>query len=182
MKKIILTSTGFDNENIKNKFISLLDKNINDVRILFVITAANNPDAIRILSNCLDDLTNCGIPDENITVYDMHKLISQNKINDYDAIYVCGGSTKYLTERIKELNIKPVIDKFIEKGGIYIGVSAGSICASGSYKNGLNFIKNKLDVHCTKGSQNGLVKTNENIYLTDNQALYISDNDLIIFE
>ena len=182
MKKIILTSTGFDNENIKNKFISLLNVSVKDAKILFIITAANNPDAVRILSGCLDDLTNCGILDENITVYDMHKLISQDEINNYDAIYVCGGSTNYLVERISELNIKPVIDKFIENGGIYIGVSAGSVCASGSYTNGLGFIKNKLDVHCDKGSSNGLVKTNDDLYLTDNQAIYINDNELIIFE
>ena len=31
MKKILLTSTGFDNDNIKNKFLSLLNKDINDV-------------------------------------------------------------------------------------------------------------------------------------------------------
>ncbi len=182
MKKIILTSTGFDNENIKNKFINLLNVNVKDAKILFIITAANDPDAVRILSGCLDDLTSCGIIDENITVYDMHKLISQDEINKYDAIYVCGGSTKYLVERISELKIKPVIDKFIEKGGIYIGVSAGSVCTSGTYKEGLRFIKNKLDVHCDKGSSNGLVNTNEDLYLTDNQAIYINDNGLIIFE
>ena len=182
MKKIILTSTGFDNENIKNKFIESLDKDVKNVKVLFVITAANDPDAVRILSGCLDDLTSCGILDENITVYDMHKLISQDKINSYDVIYVCGGSTSYLVERISELNIKPVIDKFIEKGGIYVGVSAGSVCASGTYKDGLRLIKNKLDVHCEKGSSNGLVNTNQDLYLTDNQAIYINDNDIIIFE
>ena len=182
MRKILLTSTGFDNENIKNKFINLLNVNVKDAKILFIITAANNPDAVRVLSGCLDDLTSCGILDENITVYDMHKLISQDEINNYDAIYVCGGSTEYLVERISELNIKSVIDKFIEKGGIYIGVSAGSVCASGEYEDGLGFIKNKLDVHCDKGSANGLVNTNEDLYLTDNQAIYIDDNDLIIFE
>lgn len=182
MKKIILTSTGFDNEKIKNKFINLLNVSVKDAKILFIITAANDPDAVRILSGCLDDLTSCGIPDENITIYDMHKLISEEEINNYDAIYVCGGSTEYLVERISELNIKPVIDKFIEKGGIYIGVSAGSVCASGTYKDGFGFIKNKLDVHCDKGSPNGLVNTDEDLYLTDNQALYINDSDLIIFE
>ncbi len=182
MKKIILTSTGFDNENIKNKFLHLLNVRVEDARILFIITAANDPDAVRVLSGCLEDLTGCGILDKNITVYDMHKLISQEQMNSYDAIYVCGGSTEYLVERIHELNIKPMIDQFIENGGIYIGVSAGSVCASGTYKDGLCLIENPLDVHCDVGSPNGLVKTNNDLYLTDNQALYISDNDIMIFE
>lgn len=140
MKKILLTSTGFDNKNIMNKFKSLLNVDVKIAKVLFIITAANDPDSIRILSGCLDDLTKCGITDNNITVYDMHKLISQEEINKYDAIYVCGGSTEYLVERIKELNIKTVIDNYLDNGGIYIGVSAGSVCASGSY-NGLGFIK-----------------------------------------
>lgn len=43
MKKIILTSTGFDNENIMNKFIELLNVDVKNAKILFIITAANDP-------------------------------------------------------------------------------------------------------------------------------------------
>lgn len=182
MKKIILTSTGFDNENIMNKFIELLNVDVKDAKILFIITAANDPDAVRILSGCLDDLTKCGITDNNITVYDMYKLISQEEINKYDAIYVCGGSTKYLVDRISELNIKPIINKYIENSGIYIGVSAGSVCASGNYKDGLSFIENRLDVHCEKGTPNGVIDYTDDIYLTNNQAIFINDVEKIIFE
>lgn len=182
MKKILLTSTGFDNDNIMNKFIDLLNVDVKDAKVLFIITAANDPDSVRILSGCLDDLTKCGITDNNITVYDMHKLISEEEINKYDAIYVCGGSTKYLVDRISELNIKPVIDKYIENGGIYIGVSAGSVCASGKYKDGLGFIENRLDVHCDNGTSNGIINSNDDIYLTNNQAIFIDDNERIIFE
>ena len=104
MKKILLTSTGFDNENIMNKFIELLDVDVKDAKVLFIITAANDPDAVRILSGCLDDLTKCGIKDKNIKIYDMHKLISQEELNNYNAVYVCGGSTEYLVERIDKVD------------------------------------------------------------------------------
>ena len=182
MKKILLTSTGFDNENIKNKFIELLDADIKNVKVLFIITAANDPDAVRVLSGCLDDLTKCGITDENIKVYDMHKPISQYKINQYNAVYVCGGSTKYLVERMDEIGFKATIDEYISQGGVYVGVSAGSVCASGKYQNGLGFIENRLDVHCDKGTSNGIITSNDDIYLTNNQAIYISDIEKIIFE
>lgn len=182
MKKILLTSTGFDNENIKNKFIELLNTDIKNVKVLFIITAANDPSAVRILSGCLDDLTKCGITDENIKVYDMHKPLSQEDINQYNAIYVCGGSTKYLVERIDEINFKSTIDKYINQGGIYVGVSAGSVCASGKYQKGLGFIGNILNVHCDKGTKNGVITSNDDLYLTDNQAIYISDSEKIIFE
>lgn len=182
MKKILLTSTGFENDNIKNKFLELLNCDVAKAKVLFIITAANDPDAVRILSKCLDDLTNCDIPDENITIYDMHKLLTQDEINKYDAIYVCGGSTKCLVDRISELNFKSVIDKYIENGGIYIGVSAGSVATSGNYKNGLCFIENNLDVHCKSGTENGVITNNNDILLTDNQAIFIDGNESIIFE
>lgn len=182
MKKILLTSTGFENVNIKNKFLELLNCDIKDAKVLFIITAANDPEAVRILSKCLDDLTICDIPDENITIYDMHKLLPQDEINKYNAIYVCGGSTQYLVDRISELNFKPVIDKYIENGGIYVGVSAGSVAASGEYENGLDLIKNIVDVHCDKGSNNGIIKNEDMISLTDNQAIYINEDEIVIFE
>lgn len=182
MKKILLTSTGFNNKNIENKFIELLNKKVEDSKILFIITAANDPGAVRILSSCLDDLTNCGICDENIIVCDMHKKMGYNDIKNYDAIYVCGGSTKYLVDRIDELNFKDTIDEYIKNGGIYIGVSAGSVAASGKYIKGLNLIDNILDVHCEVGSQNGTINYPDEIKLTDNQAIYINDKEKIIFE
>lgn len=182
MKKILLTSTGFTNINIRNKFIELLDKDVKDTKVLFIITAANDPDAVRILSACLDDLTDCGIPDKNITIYDMHKLISNEQLDKYDAIYVCGGSTKHLVERCNELNFKPILHQFIERGGIYVGVSAGSVACSGEYEDGLSLIKNKLDVHSNNGTLNGIINSEDNIYLTDNQAIYINDCESIIFE
>lgn len=182
MKKILLTSTGFENDNIKNKFLELLNCDVTKAKVLFIITAANDPDAVRILSKCLDDLTNCDISDENITVYDMHKLLTQDEINKYNAIYVCGGSTKYLVDRISELDFKSSIDNYIENGGIYIGVSAGSVAASGNYQNGLCLIENHLDVHCESGTENGIINTNNDILLTDNQAIFIDENESIIFE
>ncbi len=182
MKKILLTSTGLENENIKNKFLELLNCDAKKAKVLFIITAANDPDSVRVLSYCLDDLTNCGILDKNITIYDMHKLLTQDEINKYNAIYVCGGSPEYLVDRISELNFKPIIDKYIENGGIYIGVSAGSIVASGNYNNGLCFIENNLDVHCEVETENGIINTNKDIFLTDSQAILIDGNKIIIFD
>ena len=43
----------------------------------------------------------------------MHKPLSQDEINQYNAIYVCGGSTKYLVERMDEIKFKTTIDEYI---------------------------------------------------------------------
>jgi len=182
MKKILLTSTGFDNKNIEKKFLELLNKNPEDAKVLFIITAAIDPDAVRILSGCLDDLTNCGIKDENIKVYDMHKSMTIEELNAFDAIYVCGGSTKHLVARMEEINFRSVVNEYINNGGIYIGVSAGSVCASGKYPNGLGFIKNVLDVHCDVGSELGKIDNDNEINLDDNQAIFIDEDGAVIFQ
>ena len=182
MRKILLTSTGFENRSIENKFLELLNKKVDEAKVLFIIAAAIDPDAIRMLSGCLDDLTNCGIKDENIAIYDLHKAMSDEELNEFDAIYVCGGSTKHLVSRMEEIDFKKSVEKYLENGGIYIGVSAGSVCASGKYENGLDFIKNVLDVHCDVGTDNGRIVSDEKICLTNNQAIFIDDNNMTIFE
>lgn len=71
---------------------------------------------------------------------------------------------------------------YIANGGVYVGVSAGSTCGCGRYKTGLDFLDNELEVHCEKGSNNGLITNNNKIYLTNNQAIFIDDNSMTIFE
>lgn len=179
MKKILLTSAGFENKVIENKFMELVGKDAKDIKVLFITTAAVEPDAIMVLPKCLEDLLNCKIPMENITVYDMHKLIG---ISKYDAIYVCGGSTAYLVDRIDEIGFKKVVDEYILNGGIYIGVSAGSVATCGKYKNSLNFIDNIINVHCDTGTKCGKITTDDNIYLTNSQAILITDDGASIIE
>ena len=181
MKKLLLTSTGLENPNIKKKFLELLNNKPNQVKALFIPTAAIDIDAISVLPKCAEDLLNCGILKKNITVYDMHKKITQEEINQYDCVYVCGGKTSYLAKRMTEINWKQTIESYLENGGIYLGVSAGSKVA-GIYPNGLELIKNKIDVHCKKGNPNGLVESEKQINLTDNQAILQTDNEIIIFE
>ena len=182
MKKILLTSTGFENKNIENKFLELLNKDSKQAKILFIITAAIDPEAVRILAKCLDDLTNCGVVDENITIYDLYKTMAEEELNKFDAIYVCGGSTKHLVSRMEEVDFKNLVEKYLDNGGIYIGVSAGSVCASGKYLNGLDFIKNVVDVHCDEGTEVGKIENDDKICLTNEQAIYINDDGAFIIE
>ena len=66
---------------------------------------------------------------------------------DDDKIIHVDGSINPLRD-IQTINLELIladlesIDKYIENGGIYIGVSAGSLCTGGKYKEGLRFIEN----------------------------------------
>ena len=48
-------------------------------------------------------------------------------IDGVDIVLVAGGNTFYLMEKLKKSGADKVIKEFIEKGGMYIGSSAGSI-------------------------------------------------------
>lgn len=48
-------------------------------------------------------------------------------IDGADIVLVAGGNTFYLMEKLKKSRADKVIKEFIEKGGMYIGSSAGSI-------------------------------------------------------
>jgi len=182
MKKILLTSAGFENKVIQNKFMELMNKKVEEIKALFIVTAAIHPDAIMVLPKCLEDLLHCGILMKNITVYDMHKCMKLEELKMYDVVYVCGGSTSYLVNRMNEVGFKSVVQQYVLNGGIYIGVSAGSVAASGNYSNGLGFIKNQLDVHCDKGSNKGIIETEDIISLTNQQAIFVTDDCTMIIE
>lgn len=184
-RRILLTSTGFTNKNIEKIFIDNIHKPLSDVKVIFVPTAANDPESKSIVPECYKDLTNAGIPDKNIMWYDLDRQMNLSEIMAYDAIYFCGGSEKYLIKRINQINFEPILISAINNGIFFIGVSAGSMIVSDSVKNGLGIIKNKLEPHCEKNiALNGNINLNDNtqIRLSDNQALWIYGDRSIIVE
>ena len=73
MRKILLTSAGFETKNIMEVFHSLFDKESTNLKALFIPTAANDADAIAVLPKCMNDLLNAGILEDNIAVFDLHR-------------------------------------------------------------------------------------------------------------
>ncbi|MDE7193909.1 MAG: Type 1 glutamine amidotransferase-like domain-containing protein [Oscillospiraceae bacterium] len=148
--RVMLTSCGLETEGIKNKFTGWLGNEVSGIKALFIPTAANSPDAVRVLPKCLNDLLKCGISSDNITVYDLHKPMSAEELCKYDVVYLCGGSPEYLLGRINEAGFGSLLKSFTEQNGIVIGVSAGSIVFAGNMPDNLGLVKCTLDVHCGK--------------------------------
>ena len=63
------------------------------------------------------------------------------KLRCYDAIYFCGGSPEYLMKRIRRVRLAAPLRQFTEEGGVYVGVSAGSIIAASNMRSGLQLVK-----------------------------------------
>lgn len=183
---VILTSCGLETKRIEKSFTDMLLKSPSETKAIFIPTAANSPDAIDILPKCLNDFVKCGIRRDNIFIYDLHDAIESNIINNYDVIYLCGGSPDYLLRRINENNFRKQLLEFIALDKIVIGVSAGSMIFSNDMPNNLGLLKCGLDVHCNdeiREKPGRYIKDRqERIKLGNTQAIFFEGDDIIVFE
>lgn len=175
--RVLLTSAGLETQKIKECFMDMAGKDMSLVKALFIPTAAINADAIEVLPKCMSDLLKCGILNKNITVYDLHAGMSTEDLQQYDVVYICGGETYYLLERINETGFNKSLMEYIQKDGLVIGVSAGSLIFANNIPNNLGLIDTKLDVHFVEGENLGKVAypLKDNIRLTNTAALVIRD-------
>ncbi|MCM1146121.1 MAG: Type 1 glutamine amidotransferase-like domain-containing protein, partial [Lachnoclostridium sp.] len=168
---------GLETEEIKECFVNMADKDMSFVKALFIPTAAIDAGAIEVLPKCMNDLLKCGILDKNITVWDLHDGMEFEKLKEYDVVYLCGGNTDYLLERINATGFHKSLMEYINGNGLVIGVSAGSLIFSNNLENNLGLIDTKLDVHCITGEKRGRLAypLKNNVKLTNTCALVIRD-------
>lgn len=173
--RVLLTSAGLETEAIQEYFTKMVQKDMASVKALFIPVAAVNPDAVAVLPKCMNDLLKCGIPNDNITVYDLHCGMDSDELQQYDIVYICGGETRYLLRRINETGFGKSLLEYIHADGVVLGVSAGSLIFANNIPDNLGLIDAKLDVHCTDGDLPGKVSCppKDNIRLTNTCALAI---------
>lgn len=195
--KLLLTSAGFQNPAIGKKFLSLLDKPVENVKILFIPTASRISEELFYVEKSKEELVKLGINISNITIFDINKVPSVNETLENDVMYVCGGNTYYLSYKMKETGYETSLKKFVKSGKLYVGVSAGSILAGPDIGisrddndigltdfSGLKFTKIVPIVHYTKGDKRLELsnKKFQSVALTDDQALLIIDGDQTLIE
>lgn len=175
--RVLLTSAGLETEEIKECFVNMAGKDMSQVRALFIPTAAVNADAIEVLPKCMNDLLKCGILDKHIKVYDLHVGMEIEELQQYDVVYLCGGNTQYLLERINDTGFHMSLMEYINANGLVIGVSAGSLIFSNNLSDNLGLIDTKLDVHCATGEKRGKLAypLKNHVRLTNTCALLIRD-------
>lgn len=184
MRKILLTSAGFENGNIGRQFINLIQGDIKQAKVLFVPTAANTAEAKKMVPKCKEEILWNGIVLDNIVTYDLDHFIDSKLLLRYDAIYFTSGNTQYLMDRINEIHMADEIRKAVNDGLVYVGVSAGSIIATASIESSLDFIPNTIDVHCTENiSVPGAVHdASQHLNISDNQAIFVYGNVIEVIE
>ena len=173
--KVMLTSCGLETETIKDRFLRMLDKSPADVNALFIPTAAIDADAIGVLPKCMNDLLSCGIPKEKIRVFDLHKNMPSDELKAFDVVYLCGGNTEYLLNRINDTGFRDSLLSYIKNDGFVIGVSAGSLIFANNLSDNLGLLDTKLNVHCEKSSTVGHISfpLKEKVQLSNTAAMVI---------
>lgn len=120
--KLLLTSAGFLNKEVSDTFLRLLKKPTGQIHAIFIPTASRTEDELKYVEESRQELVDLGI--NNITTLNLDRKVTAEEINSADVIYVCGGNTFYLLQKIRESGLDQLLPSY---SGLYIGVSAGSI-------------------------------------------------------
>ena len=134
-KKLLLTSAGITNEQIRKALVDLLGKPINQSTASFVPTAIYPyyvyPNVSNYAWRSLQSLGNLGW--KKFGVLELTALPSLNKdiwlpeVEAADAIIVGQGNGFYLSFWMQKSGLFDILPELLEKGKTYVGISAGSM-------------------------------------------------------
>ena len=198
MKKLFLTSAGLPPET-SEEFLRLLNKEPKDTKFCFIPTAADPEKDKWFVEKDRKRLSELGFKITEVDLKQENENSLNKKLEKFDVVYVEGGNTFYLLKFVRKSGFDKAIEKFLDRGGIYVGVSAGTIItglnieSAGGWKHddnkivnlkdltGLKLVpfvvsvhidENKLDVvkKCAKAVDYPVVA------ITDKQAILVKDN------
>ena len=126
MKTMLLTSAGM---NVKEEILKILPKPPKELKLTHITTASideKNKDYFHKETQIMKEL---GFQVTEADISGMTEGKVRKLLKDTNIIYIQGGNTYYLLKSIKESGFDKVVKELLEKGVIYIGVSAGSYVA-----------------------------------------------------
>ncbi|HBL39673.1 TPA: hypothetical protein DDZ10_03320 [Candidatus Uhrbacteria bacterium] len=122
--RLFLTSAGMRMKHEIETFASELGK---PVRCLYVTTASNPELDQTYVIRDRSVMENLGWEVEEIDLAGMSDEAIESALVRCNVVYVQGGNTFYLMKWIRESGFDRALRPWLERGGLYIGVSAGSI-------------------------------------------------------
>lgn len=123
MKKLYLTSLGID------AMSNILPKPPTQMKVAFIPTAADPYTDKWFMEADIKKLNDMRFQLTLVDLKDKDEDQLRKSLQPMDMVYVCGGNSFYLLEKIYESGFDKVIKEFIEKGVIYAGASAGAVVA-----------------------------------------------------
>ena len=125
MSRYIFASLGVRNDNIREKLRGKLDTS---KRVLIIPCAASNEELTAKVEK--EALCKAGFEQSKIYAFDTTKPNMYSGLF-FDYIYVPGGNQYKLLSEIRAYEIdKKIIMPCLEKGAVYVGISAGAYVAA----------------------------------------------------
>lgn len=125
--KLLLTSAGWwKNPKIGKEFLKLVGKKPSEIRIFLVITPIKYLKRNKYILRQFRQFKGINIPEQNITFFQLDRKVKQDDLKNIDVIFVFGGNTFDYLDRIKKTGLNKIIKAFVKRGGVYLGLSAGS--------------------------------------------------------
>ena len=122
--KLFLTSVA---ANVLGKIVPYLPKSPRELSVVFIPTAANPYKSKEWMEDDRKKLAELGF---NISDFDLNGK-KENEVRQVlsraNIVFVSGGNTFYLLEKVRQSGFEKVVKDLINKGLIYIGSSAGSV-------------------------------------------------------
>ena len=197
-KCVFLTSDGLS-DRMQELFFKRMGKARELIKVIVVPTAGICSDGAReSFAICLHELMKMGIQYENIMVYNLELLLSKGyartyssyisripmiarlltaeELKTFDAIIVSGGEGSVLCTEMNRTGLVSELGQAVKEGLVYVGISAGSMFAAGTFENGLHLIENPIIPHWDGEPMLDFPDDNRDIHLKDGQAVYIHDD------
>jgi len=126
--KLFLTSAGLVPETTE-PFLKLLNKKPERTKLCFIITASHPEENKQYVEKDRERLEELGFKVTEMDLKEENENSLTDKLKDFDVVLVEGGNTFYLLKYVKESGFDKVIKTFLDRGGIYVGISAGTYIA-----------------------------------------------------
>lgn len=128
--KLLLTSNGLANPSIVRALNELTGKEPEDTKIIFIPTASFYvAEEKSWFVNVLQQIVENGYQLDIVGLGELPKERIKQRLEDSDVIFVCGGSTPFLSYWFQRVGLFDELPDLLDTR-VYVGQSAGGILAS----------------------------------------------------
>jgi peptidase E len=198
--KLLLTSAGLTTDKLQETLRGLLTKPTQKNKVLILELNWGDENYPKYLEETKQLLISTGFLPENLAMFDLSQD-NPPDISQVDVLMIYAGNHFHYMKRIRETGLETDIRDFIERDGVYIGVSGGSVMMSPDMDDGLSMTKNEIGLEDMSGfgyinfyivshwdwredKKEMLTDSWESgkrmIPLTDQQGILVLDNDFTI--
>jgi dipeptidase E len=126
--RLFLTSAGLTPET-KEYFLELLGKKPKGMDLCYIPTASDLSKDKRYVKKNRNRLLKLGFNITDVDIKNKNENSLSKKMDSFDIVFVEGGNAFYLLKHVRDSGFDSAIRRFLDRGGIYVGSSAGSMIA-----------------------------------------------------